>query len=271
MACGDWVYRQIANDKSQISAAAAPSKRVFGRWRGKGTAEESGYVYHLFNRWDKSGIIDGDKEVNAVFDRCAYTAGYFDGKDLSELKPVEIYAMIQMGLEQSYVEISDELSFSMGHDYTYDDVESYELITEKTVFDGTNYIETDVCPMDIDRSFVFAIDYEFADGNNLEATLVHCFDAASGDGFQLNYTTNPMVQWGSNNSQVCAYKNAREMLVIRHIAGETKLHVYTSNLSGNVINTFDLGRVRIMTTNFPIVFGAKKMLDGTVKYNIPEE
>ena len=60
------------------------------------------------------------------------------------------------------------------------------------------------------------------------------------------------------------------MLVIRHVAGETKLHVYTSNLAGNAINTFNLDRIRTMTTSFPIVFGAKKMLDGT-KYSYEDK
>lgn len=232
------------------------------------TYDPGGYTCYLFTGWDKSGIIDGDKTVNAVFDSCTYTDTYFTGKDLSELRPVEIYAMIKFGVEQSYVESQDDFSFSMGHDYTYDDVESYELITSKTAFTGTNYIDTGICPMDIDRSFVFAVDYEFGDSNSSGATLVHCFDEASGDGFQLNYSSNPTIQWGSgtNCSSACASTTNREMLVIRHIAGETDLYVYTSNLEGNAINSFNLERVRIMTTDFPIVFGAKKILDGS-KYS----
>ena len=31
------------------------------------TAEESAYKYYLFDRWDKSGYIDGDKTINAVY------------------------------------------------------------------------------------------------------------------------------------------------------------------------------------------------------------
>ena len=42
------------------------------------TGEEEAYRYYLFNRWDKSGYVDGDKTINAVFDTFKYSDGYFD-------------------------------------------------------------------------------------------------------------------------------------------------------------------------------------------------
>ena len=61
------------------------------------TYEENAYNYYLFNRWDKSGFIDGDKTVTAIFDSFKYTgASSFAGKDIGDLKPVEIYALSKL-------------------------------------------------------------------------------------------------------------------------------------------------------------------------------
>ena len=76
----------------------------------------------MFKGWDKSGFVDGDKIINAVYDVCSYTSGYFDGKDLSTMTPVEIYALTKVGLESSVVESMDNFTFTMGHDYDYDDI-----------------------------------------------------------------------------------------------------------------------------------------------------
>lgn len=225
------------------------------------TSEESGYTYYLFDRWDKSGIIDGDKVVNAMFDKCEYRQGYFEGKQLSQLRPVEIYAMKKVGVEQTYVEDMDEFNFSMGYDYDYDDVTSHEFITEKTVFNGSNYVDTNIAVMDIDRSFVVAVDYEFGSKNSSGATLMQCFQTDGSNGFKLSYNNNPTVTWGSTGKQ-CASGINREMLVLRHTAGDTKVYVYTSNLSGTAIGTFELERNRTMTMNSTLVFGCVKADDG---------
>ena len=55
------------------------------------TAEETAFKFYLFSGWDKGGYVNGEKDINAVFDSCAYTTGYFDGKELRNLRPVEIY------------------------------------------------------------------------------------------------------------------------------------------------------------------------------------
>ena len=60
------------------------------------TSEEIGYRYYLFNRWDKSGFIDGDKTVTALFDSFEYATGAFEGKELSDLSPVEIYGLAKL-------------------------------------------------------------------------------------------------------------------------------------------------------------------------------
>ena len=47
------------------------------------TLEETAYKYYLFNRWDKSGFIYGDKTVTAIFDEFQYVDGYFADKVIS--------------------------------------------------------------------------------------------------------------------------------------------------------------------------------------------
>ncbi len=225
-------------------------------------AEEGAYKYYLFDRWDKSGYVNGDKVINAVYDSCSYTTGYFNGKDLSTMRPVEIYALTKVGIESSIVESMDDFSFTMGHDYDYDDIESKTFISEKTVFSGNNYIDTDISIMDIDCDFVFAIDYEFTDGNTVNSTLMQCFKSDGSDGFKLFYNSNPRIQWGTSATQ-CATRTNREMLVLRHVKGENNLHVYTSNLAGTEIGTVELERNKSTTTTSTLVFGCVKADDGS--------
>lgn len=224
--------------------------------------EESAYKYYLFDRWDKSGYVNGNKIINAIFDSCQYSSGYFDGKEFNDLRPVEKYALIKLGMESSVVEIMDDFVFKMGNDYDFDDVESTTFIEDIVEFTGSNYIDTGVPIIDIDRSFVFAIDYEFGSNNSSGATLMQCFKSISSDGFKLLYNGYPRIQWGTS-SQQCATGSNREMLVLRHIAGETKVYVYMSNLSDSAIGYFELERNRTMTADSTLVFGCVKADDGT--------
>lgn len=226
------------------------------------TAEESAYKYHLFQRWDKSGYVDGDKIINAVFDTCEYSDGYFDNKDLSDMRPVEIYALTKVGMESSVVESMDSFSFTMGNDYSYDDIESHTLIDSSTSFVGNNYIDTGISVMDKDRDFVLAIDFEFGESNANNATLMQCFKSDGSDGFKLMYLNTPKIQWGSSSTQ-CATGTNREMLVLRHIKGDNNLYVYTSNLSGNDISYVELQRTKSTITNSTLVFGCVKADDGS--------
>lgn len=224
-------------------------------------AEESAYKYYLFTGWDRSGFVDGDKIINAVYDSCEYTSGYFNGKELSTMKPVEIYALTKLGLESEVVESMDSFSFDMGSDFDYDDIESTVLISSTTNFTGSNYIDTGISVIETDRNFVLAVDYEFGSDNSTNATLMQCFQTDGSNGFKLLYNSNPRIQWGTSSTQSASGTN-REMLVLRHIAGETGLHVYTSNLTGSEIGYVELERTRTMTADSTLVFGCVKADDG---------
>ena len=226
------------------------------------TAEESAYKYYLFDGWDASGYVSGDKTINAVYDACEYKSGYFDGKDLSDMRPVEVYAMTKLGLESTYVESKDSLTVVLGNDISYDDVEEQVLISEETVFNGTNHVDTNVQLLKEDRDFVLAIDYSFGNSNKTNAMLAECYSDNGMSGFRFLYNSGLKLGWGTN-SMTPAPVNSREMIVLRHIKGENGIHVYTSNLSGDKPTYVELSGAHSMLHDGTLVFGCSKADDGT--------
>lgn len=230
------------------------------------TGEEAGYVYHLFNRWDKSGLVDGDKTINAVFDRFEYTDTSFDGRTLSDFSPVEIYAITKLGIADQVIAIKDPYTITIGNDIDYDDINSQVLISEKTYFNGSNYVDTGIKLFDEDRDFVLAIDYEFLTGNQTNSVLAQCFQANGTNGFKLWYGsstsfTGAKLSWGTASDNITSI-NKREIIVIRHRQGENTLKVYKSNLDGDSVLTVDLDRNRSTTGTGTLVFGCARADDG---------
>lgn len=225
------------------------------------TAEETAYKYYLFTGWDQSGYVNGDKTINAVYDSCEYSQGYFDDKDLDKMKPVEIYALIKVGLETTVLHDKDHLSIELGHDYSYSDIEEHVLIDKKTVFNGSNYVDTELKLFEKDRDFVLAIDFSFDTTNSNNAVLAQCFQTNGMDGFKLWYQDSPKITWGTASSNASTL-GKREIIVLRHIKGENGLHVYNSNLSGTEVAYVNLNKARITSTDAPIVFGCSRADDG---------
>lgn len=230
------------------------------------TLEESGYVYYLFNRWDKSGFIDGEKTVNAIFDRFEYNDNSFYDKELADLSPVEIYAMNKLGLAESVVTDKDPYSFTIGNDVEYDDIKSELLISEKTYFNGSNHVDTGIQLFDEDKDFVLAIDYEFLSGNSSNAVLAQCFQANGTNGFKLWYGnssgfTGGRFTWGATSDNLVTIEK-REIIVIRHRKGDNNLTIYKSNLDGDEVLTVNLERTKSTIGNSTLVFGCAKADDG---------
>ena len=227
------------------------------------TVEESGYKYYLFNRWDKSGFIDGNKTVNAIFDVFEYTDGYFNDKQLSELTPIEIYALTKIGLDTISMDIQDgdDYSFKLGYDVDYDDIESETIISEKTIFDGTNYIDTGISLFDGSKDFVLAIDYEFASGNANNGVLAQCFQSNGSNGFKLWYNSGVKFTWGTS-SNTPSSEESREMIVIRYRAGENNITIYNSNLNATSMTAYELTRTKPTVANSTFVLGCMKADDG---------
>lgn len=234
------------------------------------TAEESAYKYYLFTGWDKSGFVNGDKDINAVYDSFEYSDGVFKDVELSELRPVQIYAMIQVGDESKYVSLKDSLSIQLGSDCNYSDIEQKVLISEKTSFTGENYIDTNVSLFDKDRDFVLAVDYKMDEKSPQSSVLAQCYKSDGSNGFRLWNNSGAKVAWGTA-STVAGGFNDRNMIVIRHVKGEMGLHVYNSNLSGSDSSYVELSKTRETIIDSTLVFGCSKADDGAFEdYSVGE-
>jgi len=186
---------------------------------------------------------------------------YFKDKELSTLRPVEIYAMTKLGLESKYVNMKDSIKLQFGHDYNYSDVEQKVLIAEKTVFNGSNYVDTGITLFDKDRDFVFATDFVFNSTSQQSSVLMQCFETNGVNGFKLWNNSGSKLTWGTSSTNASSFGD-REMIVIRHIKGENGIHVYNSNLSGDKSTYIELTKNRSTSTTAPIVFGCSRADDG---------
>ena len=225
------------------------------------TAEEAAFRYYLFKGWDKSGLVDGNKDINAIYDNFEYVTGYFNDKELADLTPVELYGMLKVGVETNYLTIKDSLSIQLGNDFSYEDVEEKVLISSKTDFTGKNYVDTGIKLFDIDKDFVLAIDYKFSNNSKNDQVLAQCFQSDGMTGFRLWYNQGTKTAWGTSATTAGGTEN-REMLVIRHKKGDNNLYVYNSNLTGNTITAVELTKARSTITDAALVFGCSKAGDG---------
>ena len=151
----------------------------------------------------------------------------------------------------------DSVSFTLGHDYSYDDVESVDIITETTTFTGKNYIDTGIQLLNEDRDFILAIDYEFAEGNESNATLMECFQANGSSGFKLSYSSTVKCLWGTESKDLTSV-NCREMLVIRHLKGDNNLYIYSTNFSADDILVATIEKTKSTTCSSTLVLGCSK-------------
>lgn len=140
------------------------------------------------------------------------------------------------------------------------------IISEKTEFNGGNYIDTGIKLFDEDKDFVLAIDYEFGEGNKTNSVLAQCFQSNGTNGFKLWYSDSTSYSgskftWGTSAENMVA-KNKREMLIIRHVKGNNNLIIYNSNLDGDSVSSVELTRTRATVSDAPLVFGAARADDG---------
>lgn len=231
------------------------------------TAEESAYKYYLFDGWDQGGYVNGNKTINAVYDSCEYREGYFTDKEISDMRPVELYMMTRLSLAgvislPNYISAKDPLTIQLGNDFSYSDIEEQVLIPEQTVFNGSNCVDTGVNLLSEDRSFVLAIDCKMASGNSNNAVLAQCFSGLDTSGFKLYYNSGIKLAWGSSSATPLEIGN-REMIVLRHIKGENGIYIYASNTTGDTSYYAELSGIHPMVHNVSLVFGCNKLEDGS--------
>lgn len=227
------------------------------------TLEENAYKYYMFDRWDKSGFIDGDKTVNAIFDTFTYAPDALAGKELRDMRPVEIYAITKLGVDSSgaNIQAGDAYSFNMGYDIDYDDITSNTVISEKTVFAGNNYVDTGIKLFDTDKDFVLAIDYKFLNGTPEKGVIAQCFQSNGSNGFKLWSNGGIKTSWGTSSTGTGSV-GSRDMVVLRHKKGDNNIYVYYSNLNGNEPDIVKIERTKSTIIDSTLVFGCSKADDG---------
>lgn len=248
------------------------------------TAQETAYTYYLFDGWDKSGYVSGNKRINAVFDSCSYTDAYFQGKDLADMRPVEIYALTQASRQTStinvsdYIEEKDAITFTMGNDYEYSDIEQVEIVSEKStalyrgrqVLDGASVLNTGLNPFAEDQDWVLAIDYKFAEDCPVSSYLLHCrYGSQFSQGLRMYCSGGgaPMVGYNNSNQPLNSL-GSRDIIVIRHTKGSDSLMVYKGDLPASSISTAEMSSgLYNVSDSASIVFGAESTSEGYFNYS----
>lgn len=230
------------------------------------TGEEGAWAYYLFTGWDSSGFVTGDKTINAVYDKFNYKENYFDDKDISELRPVELYALTRLEKQKEgfrvsdYVEEQDSITVCMGEDYSYEDIKEKVLVDEPVTFAGSNYLDTKIKLLEEDRSWTLAIDYEWDQTSPAGSVLAQCYQSDGSNGFKLWNFDGAKLTWGT--SSATANTSSRDILVLRHVKGETQLHVYLGNLPFTSVSYKELTARRATTASPTLVFGCTRADDG---------
>lgn len=260
------------------------------------TITESMEIFKLFSGWDKNtGYVrpdtsnpDGHVDVYAIWQECNGMPAL--NTDLSTLNAAAVYAITRQPsatIKQYFsMDAPDYVTLTLGHDMDFSNVDSYTIVNSKRWFDGTyGEIVTDgnnqpICLFAEDApSFTLAIDFEMRNCgvNDNEKTLVGCYHGDGRLGFRLkcgyresDESYRPIIEWGNQIFEVSYsyeygenetyYDNRyRDMVVLRHIAGDPRLYVYTSNVGAyfnlNGITRYMKSRSTYMPTDAPLVLG----------------
>jgi hypothetical protein len=258
----EYTVEYVANNKVlQTSTAPYGSTVLYDGEVPTYTAGEGSYKYYLFNGWDKSGHVDGNKIINAVFDSCTYSDKYFDNKDLSDLRPVELYMMTKLGLVEESINPGDTFTLSFGSDFNYSDLTGDKvntIIAEPRTFTGASgdFLNTGIKLFEKDQSFVLAVEYNVTAGD----TIAQCYsnDTFGGGmrGFRVRKDGSSVkFSAGSDSSTRISNANSREIVVIRHVKGDNKLYVYSSDTQGDNIVYSELVSADGIVHDRPLVFG----------------
>ena len=219
--------------------------------------EEGQYIYNVFKGWDKStGYIRGNTDVYALWERAPLPPV---GKDMADMTPGEIFAVTKSGNSANYFEDKDRTIITLGNDFEFTNVES-EVLAQDLYLDGTTTVVKDIVLFgENSPSFTLAVDFRFTNLSDANNTLISCYEEDGSEGFRLRFNTNPDIQWGDKTLNV-GYRGYRDIVVLRHTAGDDKLYVYSSNGSAssfrNDVSSNVLTRSRSTVSSQKLTLGA---------------
>lgn len=229
------------------------------------TSLDSNAIYHLFDGWDNNtSFVDGDIVATAKFTQATSPTD----KELSEMSPAELYALIKdgildpTGMNNTIISSGDEFDLVMGKDYDFDNVESEEFISLNSpmTFNGKNYLNTNVKLFENDEPFTLVIDYQFSD-TTANSCIASCYEK---NGFTLQYSNNPVVKWGASSTVAVGSSTNREIVVIRKKLGDPNLYVYASNKMNDTIIESTITNSLSTQNSAPLSFGANIQADGYI-------
>lgn len=229
------------------------------------TSGEAQYIYKVFTGWDKStGFITEDTDVYAVWETASTLPS--TSKDLSDMTCAEIYGVCQSKKSTDYFSDKDYFDITLGSDFNFENVTS-EVLLENRFFNGSDYVNTNIKLFDVNApSFTLAVDYEFLNTNTGASCLMSSCVANDGEGFKLQYNSNPVIKWGDKTVVVGA-SDSRNIVVLRHIQGSNTMFVYSHNKNNTVydmsISRTESVRTNKTTTNQVLTFGAIRNSDGS--------
>lgn len=225
------------------------------------TNEESLAIYYQFVDWDKStGFTDQDLEIYPVWERGELPEA---GVDTETLNPTQIYAIKRSGNVRDYFDYKDRVNVALGYKPEYTNVQHVDLADE-LVMDGATAIDTGVKLLEngIADAWTLVADVTF-DTTTDSQCAVCCMQEDGEMGFRLRYYDGgPNVLWGTNSISTRS-TTYRELLVLRHEAGNRNLKVYASRTGEMAISTAELTRLIDSITDAPLVLGAQRSDDGT--------
>lgn len=259
---------------------------------------ESREIYRLFAGWDKStGYVrpdftnpDGHVDVYAIWEECN---GIPDDSITPEMMNAsQVYAVTRQPnsvIKQRFsMDMPDYVPITLGFDPEFSNVPSRTIVGQKRWFDGTSgEIVLDdnnerICLFAEDApSFTMAIDFEMRNGGDQDngKTLIGCYTSDGHLGFRLrcgyresDESYRPIIEWGNQSFEVgysypynendpYADSRYRDIIVIRHQAGDPTLHVYSSNVGPyfnlNGITRYSKARSSYAATDTPLVLGGE--------------
>lgn len=255
------------------------------------TSLESYGIYCLFNGWDcHTGCVCSDVIAKAKFTQASAPTD----KALSEMTPVELYALVRDGIftplgdKNTIISSGDTIDLQFGDDYEFSNIESTEIVEYGNTLelDGTNYLDTGIKLLENDEPFTLVLDYKLGNPSTTsEQWFASCYDKG---GFKLtipkasgNYSNvSPQIMWGSSKSTAVngstyiasnttngnIHNKKRDILVVRKKANDSNLYVY-SYWGGLYVgdSKFTTITSSVFTPNeASLILGAKVDADGYV-------
>ena len=208
----------------ETQTVAYGSEAVYGGDDPTKTDEEDALIYYLFSDWNKStGYVTEDMIVDPVWIQGELPEA---GTDIGEMNEAQIYGITKSGTAQDYVAVKDEVKIRLGYIPEFDNVENV-VLAENLELDGQTCIETGIQLMKEDADWTIVVDCQYSVTTTGQC-MVGCFEDDGYCGFKFAYNSGPAVQWGTNSLK-SSRTTYRDIMVLRHHAGDTFVTAYTAN------------------------------------------